>query len=314
MTPVVSVVIAAYNASRYIGEAVASVLGQTMSALEVIVVDDGSSDDTAGIVGRIADPRVHLLRQSNGGPAAARNHGIQSARARRFIAFLDADDHWDAGKLARQIECLDARPGAVVAGSLMRYISSTGRVLGRCGQTVTSENHDAIAAGELFPFPLSSFLIRREALATAGGFDDRLAGAEDIDLLARLALAGDVTCVPAILGSYRIHPSSAMARHRASINRDARFVRQRLAARRRGGDLTWNEFVRSHDDSWRERRQRYAEICYRAAALWYAEGRTLKALAYGSLAAAINPRYTFRRVYVQRLAGGEVAAETGETR
>ena len=303
--PIVSVVIPAFNASCYIGETVASVLTQTMAALEVIVIDDGSADSTGAIVRAISDDRVRLLSRSNGGVSAARNAGIREARARRFVAFLDADDCWDAEKLQRQIAFLNEHPTSVVTGCLMRYLSSTGRILGRSGHVVTAADRRAIAQAELFPFPTSSFLVRRDVLETVGGFDESLGrpsgGAEDLDLLARLAQAGEVACVPSILGSYRIHPGSAMARDRLRINREARFVRRRLAVRSKGGDLTREAFAATCPETWRERRQDCVELAYRTAALWFGEGRPLKALRYGALAAVVDPFYTYRRLHLQWL-------------
>jgi glycosyltransferase involved in cell wall biosynthesis len=110
LTPVlVSVVIPAHNTERYVAEAVTSVLTQQVSDLEVIVVDDASTDNTAQVVADLGDPRVRLVRLDKVGVGAARNRGICLARG-RFIAFLDADDRWCAGKLTRQIALLEAEP------------------------------------------------------------------------------------------------------------------------------------------------------------------------------------------------------------
>src|SRR5580700_8639860 len=95
--PTISVVIPAYNAARFVGSAIESALAQTSTPLEVLVIDDGSRDDTAAVVQQYAAP-VGLLRQSNGGPASARNHGVRVARG-EWIAFLDADDTWLPQKL-----------------------------------------------------------------------------------------------------------------------------------------------------------------------------------------------------------------------
>src|SRR5262245_10450327 len=108
----ISVVIAVYNGEAMIGDAVASVLAQTLPPAEVIVVDDGSSDGTPAVVDRIAagEPRVRRLRQDpNQGQAAALNRGVAEARG-AYLAFLDADDVWRPDKLARQAALLDARP------------------------------------------------------------------------------------------------------------------------------------------------------------------------------------------------------------
>jgi len=105
----VSVIIPAHNADPYIGEAVTSVLAQQVADLEVIVLDDASTDNTAQVVGEFRDPRVRLLRLDKVGVGAARNKGLELARG-RFIAFLDADDRWSAGKLDRQLALMQSEP------------------------------------------------------------------------------------------------------------------------------------------------------------------------------------------------------------
>ena len=300
-TPTVSVIMPAYNAARYILDAVRSVLDQRGVELELIVVDDGSTDETRELVNRIADPRLRLLVDTNHGPAYARNQGCRAASGTRYLAFLDADDAWDGDKLLEQTRFLDADPGLVGAGCFMRYVSSTGEVLGETGQTLDPSELRQVAAGDLFPFPMSSLVVRRSALERAGFFDEcfRYAGSEDLDFLARLAAAGPLQCVPRVLGSYRIHPTSAMAQERLRINAEARFVRQRIARRAAGGDLTWEEFRATHRRSWAERRQDTVEVFYRSAALWQGERRWLRAFAYGGLALVTDPWYTVRRLYRQ---------------
>jgi glycosyltransferase involved in cell wall biosynthesis len=295
------VVIPAYNAERFLRPAVESVLGQTFDDLELVVVDDGSSDGTLQVAQSIADPRVTVLPLTNGGPARARNAGSR-VRSSEFVAFLDADDLWDSEKLEAQVAYLEAHPYDVGVGCFMRYVSASGRTLGRTGQVVGKPELLLIARGELSPFPTSSLVVRRGAFDALGGFDEsfRHAGAEDIELYARLARRGGLGCVPKVLGSYRIHPKSAMARERLRINQEAEFVRRRLAAREAGNDLTWQEFTASHRSTWRARRQSAVEVCYRAAALHHAEGRAVRAVGFCALALLLGPRYTLRRLRRQR--------------
>ncbi|GJG86374.1 glycosyl transferase [Gemmatimonadetes bacterium T265] len=297
------VVIPAYNAARYLGEAARSALAQTHAALELVVVDDGSTDDTLAVARALDDRRVRVLHVPNGGRARARNLGVAAARPSAYVAFLDADDVWDADKLATQLAWLAAHPDAAGVGSFMRYISSTGRVLGETGQEIDDAAHALVARAELAPFPVSSCLVvRRAAFDTLGGFDPALREAEDLEFMARLARLGRVRCVPRVLGSYRIHPESAMARRRLLVNQYARFVRQRLGVRDAGGELTWEAFAAAYRPGWRERWRDRAEVWYRSAALWHGEGRRWRALRFGALAAAAAPWYTLRRVYRQRFA------------
>jgi glycosyltransferase involved in cell wall biosynthesis len=267
-------------------------------------VDDGSTDSTPAIMTALAgkDPRVRVIRQENGGPARARNVGCAASQRSPYLAFLDADDDWDHIKLEVQLGFLDSAPEVVGVGSFMRYVSSAGRILGRTGQVVSTADLRRVARGELFPFPISSLVLRRSALEKAGPFDEsfRRPGAEDLEFYSRLARCGPIACIPTVLGSYRIHPDSAMARERLRINREARFVRSRLAARDAGGDLSWEAFLAAYRPNWRERRQDLVEVLYRTAGLSMGENRRLRALCYGAMAALVDPWYTLRRVRYQR--------------
>lgn len=297
------VLIPARDAERYLRDAADSVLRQSMAELELIIIDDGSTDRTLAIARALRDERVRVLTGPNRGRAHARNVGFAMAAPSPYIALLDADDLWDADKLAVQLDFLDRNPSVQAVGCFMRYIASSGRVLGQTGQTIDAADLRRIARGELAPFPISSCLVvRREAYAAVGGFDASLLEAEDLDFLARIARRGSIACIPDVLGSYRIHPESAMARHRIRVNTYARFVRRRLAADDVGQTLTWDQFSAAYRPTWRERSQDRRECWYRSAALWYGEGRPLRALGYAALAALAAPSYTLRRLYRQRIA------------
>lgn len=296
----VCVIVPAHNAERYLLAAVHSVLDQTHQAFELVIVDDGSDDGTLQLARRIGDSRASVLSGPNRGRAHARNRGLAAARPSEFVAFLDADDEWDPPKLEIQIAELRAHPALVGVGSFMRYISSRGEVLGETGQRIGAADLSRIARGELAPFPISSCLLaRRSCVADIGGFDDRLREAEDLDFLARLARRGPIGCIPRALGSYRIHPHSAMARARAQVNLHARFVRARLAARDRGGDLDWEVFRRA-PPTWREQYHDRVGYWYRSAALWRGERDMVRALGYAVLVCVAAPHYALRRWYRQR--------------
>jgi glycosyltransferase involved in cell wall biosynthesis len=311
--PIVTVVVPAWNASKYLREAIQSVLNQTFTRLELVVVDDGSTDDTAAIVRAFADRRLTLVTQQNGGPGRARNRGIsESAPSTRYFAFLDADDSWAPEKLSRQIDQIEHEPrcGAVV--TFARYVSSTGRALGRGGEPLTPALNENIARADYYPAAaMSSLLVRRSVMERVGAFDEALGrlGSEDLDFIARLAQVAPIGAVPEPLISYRVHPDSTMARERHRVNRAARFVQRRCAARRAGLDLSWTEFVATDRVSWADRRQDAVERCYRNAALWFGEQHGLRAAAYGLLAVAIDPRYTLRRVYRQRFGSSQTIQE-----
>ena len=200
----VSVIIPAYNASAYVGDALESVLVQTSSPAEIIVVDDGSSDDTAAIVRRRAD-RVRLVSQANRGVAAARNVGV-SVSSQPHVAFLDADDRWLPVKLERQLAAMDATPGCGVVYGGVRLVDVAGTELsvrldgrsGRIGHEMLLREASVIAAS-------SNALVPRAVFDALGGFDERLSTSADWEFFARLTRHHDAVFVPEILLEYRQH-------------------------------------------------------------------------------------------------------------
>ncbi len=183
--PLVSVIMPTYNGERMIGEAIESVLAQDFRDLELIVVDDSSTDGTAAIVHRYTadDPRVRYVLQQprTGGPGPARNVGLRAARG-RYVAFLDHDDLWLPGKLALQAAYLDAHPETALYFTQM-YAEEDGR------RTVWPWDGLRYSYLELFRgdvIPILTVLVRRECVEAVGGFSDDIAMSEDYDLWLRL--------------------------------------------------------------------------------------------------------------------------------
>jgi glycosyltransferase involved in cell wall biosynthesis len=297
----VAVIMPAYNAERYLLQAASSVLEQTVRELQLVIVDDGSSDNTLAVARSIDDDRVRVLTVSNGGPARARNTGVAAAVPAPYIAFQDADDVWDREKLETQLRFIEEHAELVAVGSWMRYISPGGKRLGRTGGVLDAHALRQVAAGRHFPFPTPSILVRRSAFIRLNGFDESFRyGSEDLDFCARLAQLGPLQCVPQTLGSVRIHAQSAMARDRWRILLAARFVERRMA----GGDLETNgtleEFMVSYRPDWSERRANWKQLLYRAAAVHHAEGNRVRALGYGTASMIVAPVYTFKRLVRQK--------------
>lgn len=179
--PAISVVIPAYNAAATIDRTLASVRGQTLTDIEILVVDDGSRDATAQAVARhaAADPRVRLLSQANGGVAIARNHGIEVAQA-PLVAVIDADDLWTADALERLHGALiKAGPGAGLAYGGYALIDAQDRILRATSATTTGQVQRTLAVRNIVGSG-SGVLFRRAAWADAGGYDPALhhAGAQ----------------------------------------------------------------------------------------------------------------------------------------
>lgn len=235
--PLVSVVVPMFNTERYITAAIDSTLHQTYASLEVVVVDDGSTDRGAELVLAIRDPRVRYVHQPNRGLSAARNRGIQEARG-EVIAFLDSDDLWLPKKLARQVEALHG--GVVYSDAyLMR---DGGHVDGTIGERVrlprNARFEDLIEQNVV---PVLTTILPRRLLEMHGGFDETLRSAEDLELWLRLAAAGvEFRALPEPLAVYRIRPGALssdpvwMAQHRlAAFRKTERLV-----------DGAWRDLVR----------------------------------------------------------------------
>jgi glycosyltransferase involved in cell wall biosynthesis len=300
----VSVVIPAYNAEAFVGHAIESVLGQTYAHLELIVVDDGSTDGTAAVARSYADPRLRVIEKPNGGAAAARNAAIADSSG-PLLAFLDADDYWYPTKLEVQVAELARRPELVAVACRVHYVSSTGRVLGAMGGAVGPKEQQAVAEGRLGPFHVSSgTLFRREAIEAAGGFDPHLTGlrpsmVEDRGLIAEVATFGPIDCVPDVLAAYRIHAGAVSARRYMAQCKGVRYIIASRSARSRGEQLSWEEFLRD-DGGLAQKRRDLAGYTYRQAGLAAADRRWLAAGSQLVATTLLAPVRTFRRVRHQQ--------------
>lgn len=233
----ISVIIPAYNAESFIAETLNSVLTQSYRDLEVIVIDDGSTDRTAEIVEKIArrDERVRLVFQQNAGVAAARNAGIKMARGEWF-AFLDADDIWYPHKLEKQLQRfqqLDETIGLVYCWSVL--IQETSEFTG--GYIAFDFNGDVGHALTYLNFigNASAPLIRRSVIEDVGGFDIALKeqqaqGCEDWELYLRIAERYKFDVVPEFLVSYR-QQSAAMSRNDTSMLQSYTLVMEQWQAK-----------------------------------------------------------------------------------
>ncbi len=215
--PRVSVVIPCFNTERYIAGTLRAVLAQTGAALEVIVVDDGSTDGSAALVER-EFPQVRLLRRANGGVAAARNAGIGAATG-DWVAFCDADDIWLPGKLAAQLEALTTVPDCRMSYTAWHVWPSAAldpdmSLLKRLASESTATKW-AGATGWIYPELLldcvvwtSTVLMQRSLLAEIGGFDTSMRIGEDYDLWLRASRVTRIERVARPLALYRQHPLS----------------------------------------------------------------------------------------------------------
>ena len=185
----ISVIIPAYNAARFVAEALTSAVSQTFADREIIVVDDGSTDGTSDIVSRF--PGVICLRKANGGASSARNAGVSASNG-ELIAFLDADDVWHPEKLAAQVRLMDMHADCDLGHTAMTEVEGVleqRRTLAEADATLRHSRVDGLEHGFLNPFLCTStVIVRRSAFDRVGGFDEALPFAEDIDFFLRVLI------------------------------------------------------------------------------------------------------------------------------
>jgi Glycosyl transferase family 2 len=210
--PRVSVVMPVHNGGRHLEPAIDSILGQTFADLEFVIIDDGSTDGTAEVLGRYraADPRLLVYPQEKAGLVASLNRGCGHARA-TYIARMDADDIAFPDRLARQVEFLDRQPEVAVVGSAVVRIDESGREIKR---NVCPTSHAEIveALREYTCFTHPTVMLRRAAFEAVGGYRPAYGPAEDYDLWLRLSERYELANLPDPLLYYRVYPGQVSVR------------------------------------------------------------------------------------------------------
>jgi len=207
-TPLISVVIPTFNYGRFLGDAIRSVLRQTYDNIEVLVVDDGSTDETPEVVSEFTNLITYIWQQ-NAGQSVARNIGIYESKG-SLIAFLDADDFWEPSKIQMQYELLSDKCGFIYCGArtFQSYSNETINVLdplfrGNCtNEFIKNPGVQIVTAGE------SSVLVRKDIAERVGGFDKRLSISAGYDFYRRCSNITEFDFVDETLVNYRSHGSN----------------------------------------------------------------------------------------------------------
>ena len=234
--PRISVIITTYNYERFVRDAIDSVLAQTRLPDEIVVIDDGSTDNTRKIVDEYADRHVTYIWQENAGAGAARNRGI-AATTGEFVAFLDADDIWLPTRLERQECLLIDHPDAVLATGHMIWwdVARNQRRFERFGDMPSAKIQREILVRNVVGNP-SMVLVRRNALDAAGPYDRRLRWGQDWELFIRITRVGEVVTVDEPVIVYRWHGESLSHQQRWTRLSTLHGIHRRA--------------VRSHSPSW----------------------------------------------------------------
>lgn len=209
-----AVIITTFNHARFIGEAITSVLVQTRPADEIIVIDDGSSDNPERVVAHF--PGVKFVRRENGGPSAARNTGIQNCTS-TYVTFLDADDRFLPTAIESGLLCATARPECAFVYGGFRYISESGEPIGDDRFNPLEGNAHVALLSKNQIIMHATVLYRRDLLLELNGFDEPTRRGEDYDMYLRLAQNHPIASHPAIVAEYRRHESNASRDYRAML-------------------------------------------------------------------------------------------------
>jgi glycosyltransferase involved in cell wall biosynthesis len=203
--PLVSVIVPCFNQAHFLGEAIGSALAQTYPAVEVVVVDDGSVDNSHEVAGRY--PGVRRFRQPNRGVAAARNVGLAQSSG-SFVVFLDADDRLLSHAVALGTEALEKRPNIAFTAGMSRDIREDGQPMNERRQPLVTQDHYLRLLEDCYIWSGSSVVYRRAAIEAVGGFNESLDAADDYELYLKLAFSYPVYCHDAVVTDYRRHGSN----------------------------------------------------------------------------------------------------------
>lgn len=257
--PRVTVLMPAYNAGKYIAEAIRSVLNQTFADFELLIVDDGSTDNTLVIIKSFADPRIRLLTQANKGISVALNSGLAAANG-YYVARFDADDVCLPQRLTRQVCFLDAQPGCLIVGSDAEYISENGehlfdfRCRGHSHREILEKLYSAC------PFIHSGVMYRKDAIVQAGGYSLLAYNFEDYLLWVQLLRSGKCANLPEALIKVRINPNSVTIDEKWRGRRFRRLKRRII----RRGRITEEEGAELSEIIRRQETRRIKEGAYHA--------------------------------------------------
>jgi len=273
--PEVSVIMPTYNQSAYLREAVESLVEQTLQDWELLLVDDGSTDDTEAVLGTFSgEPRVRIFRQPNSGQVVARNLALRQARG-RYVAFLDSDNRWLPAKLRMQVDYLDAHPDVDVLYGGIRLIDHRGTVLGvQQRRRPTGTIWRDLLTDNYVTF--NTAILSRQLLMEYGGQDTAVRFGPDFDLWLRMAPRCRFEYRPEVVCEYRV---------------EGRRVSDNVAERMRANRAAIGRFLQQNPEllGWAERRSVWSGFYAKFARAFSAHRQHLRAAAFGVTAVYQTP-------------------------
>jgi len=307
----ISVVMPAFNSSDFIAKAIESILSQTFQEFELILVDDGSTDNTLEIMThyRQQDNRIQIIQSKHVGACGARNLGINQAKF-PWIAVMDADDIALPERFAKQIEAANANPQVVAWGTYVHHINLKEEVLSlqKHGVLTEEEYYDHMKRGDI-PFVIHpTSLIKKEILLRVGGYDPKFSVAgNDLELFDRLSDHGPILVIPEPLLLYRLHSQSVSMNKYFIRDVLIRYVYARRAAQIKGEEVVdLDQFIENDKQQpfllrTKHYLNNFSQFLYRKAGVFFSEKQYLQATLYLSMVIVLNPLYAIPRIWRQKL-------------
>ena len=305
----ISVVMAVYNGGEFLPDAIKSILNQTYTDFEFIIVNDGSTDSSLDVIKRYEaqDERIKLIDlEQNEGFCAALNHGIVAA-TRPWIARMDADDISLPERFERQMAVLEENPDIIVLGTYISHMNSKNEVLSvnPVGPTTREEMYDRIKNAHPAYVMHGTVIMKKEIVDKVGGYDVDFISGEDIELFGRMVKHGVILSLPESLYLYRLHGNSMSMTRMFTQKMYTDYVQLRYELENAGEPVpTLQEFLAT------ERKQPFIKrlrkrisilraLYYRQAGMAYGEKQWIKAVGYFALSALFDPVQSITRVWKQ---------------
>jgi glycosyltransferase involved in cell wall biosynthesis len=307
-----TVVMPVYNVARYVASAIQSVLAQTHADFRLLIVDDGSTDDTLRIARdfEARDPRIRVHTHANRGVANTMNTALSMCDT-EWVACMHGDDLMLPQRLERQMRFVRENPDVAVVSSLVDWIDEKSRVVGRSRSHLTSR--EAVARARCgdgsVAFPHPAVMFRRQVIIDVGGYRQDFFPAEDTELWNRVADAGHLVLVqPEVLLQYRLHASSASMSKSTVMMQKLEWMQRCIAARRGGNpEPTWEQYLESRRQGGilsrlNELRRETGNVMYQAAIGDFASRRYLRLTRRLLAAGVLRPGLVLSRL-LPRLIG-----------
>ena len=300
----VTVLMTVYNGMPYLVESVESVLGQTLVDFDFVIVDDGSTDETAQYLGSLNDPRIKVIRQENGGTADAANHGLKYVNT-EFVARMDAGDISVPNRLQTQLDFMLANPEVGILGAQAAPTGSKGVGGSLC---LPESHHDIFAAlmSGRHGLAHSSLMIRTRTLKEVGGYW-KFPLIDDWDMMLRMGEVSQLANLPEVMLLYRVHSGSLNGQSMLRMYRNIGYAIERAKRRQTNREqISYEDFVKFKSSQaiwirWPERLHIFAMTQYRLAVAEIFGGQKLIGYSRLMLSSLLSPSRTLHRL--RRMAG-----------